>query len=139
MNKIINNEEVLYEGHLHGIIFFIPALLVLLGGYVEYEWGRSLGWLVMLIGVIWGIYSALLYYSSTLQISKKFITVQTGIFVRQTLNVSIEQLESVDVVQNILGSLLNYGSFSVRGTGGTRAFFSPVANPLTCRRFIETR
>lgn len=139
MNKIINTEEVLYKGRLHGIIFFIPTLLVFSGGYVEYEWGRSLGWPLILMGIIWSIYSLLLYGSSTLQISKKFITVQTGIFVRKTLNVSIEQLESVDVVQNILGSLLNYGSFSVRGTGGTRAFFSPMANPLTCRRFIETR
>lgn len=132
------SDAILYQARLHWIIFVLPLFLIILGGYVEYLWGRSFGMPFLLMGGGWGCYSILLYVSSSLQITKNFITVQTGILVRKTLNVSRTQLESIDVNQSILGTICNYGSFSVQGTGGTQAFFSPMASPLTCRRFIET-
>lgn len=138
MNDSLKSDNLLYQGHLHWIIFLWPALLIVVGGYIEYYW-HSLGFPLILVGGVWECYSVLLYFSSSIQITNNFIIVQNGILVRKTLTVSLQQLESVDVTQNILGSIFNYGNLSVRGTGGTSAFFSPMAHPLTCRRFIETR
>lgn len=140
------NEIVLYQGHLHGIIFLMPIVLLLLGTYIACYWGKlplfpmvPVGLICILMGAILMFHRILLYVTSSLHITTHFITIQRGILLRQTLNVSIDKLESIDVVQTIFGSLLNYGRLWVRGTGGTKAFFMPLANPLTCRRFIETR
>lgn len=136
MNK---TNKLFFQGHLHCIIFFWPICLLLLAGVMYHYMPLYSLWLpFLLIGLLWGSHSALNYLSCSIQVTDNFLVIQTGIFVRQTLNFSLQQLESVDVVQTLIGCLLNYGSLSVRGTGGTNAFFGPMANPLTCRRFLES-
>lgn len=127
---------------LHWVIFLMPALIFMLGIILKCQWFyyplRILGLPVMLIGAIWALNSLFLYYFSSLQVTSRFITVQRGVLVRTSVTISMDKLESVDVVQNILGCLLNYGGIMVRGTGGSYLVLNPIPNPLTCRRLIES-
>lgn len=136
---MIKKDEILFEGHLHWIIFLLPTFVFLLGCWL-YQMGNLhlLGVPFMLIGIILGGYNLLNYFASSIQVTSHFLVIRTGILVRQTLNFSVQQLESVDIIQSVVGCLFNYGSLSVSGTGGTRGFFGPMANPLTCRRFLES-
>lgn len=127
---------------LHWIIFLMPILVFLIGIIIKFQWVwyplRVMGLPVMLIGAVWGFNSILLYYFSSLLVTPRFITVQRGVLVRTSVTISMDKLESVDVVQNILGCMLNYGGLMVRGTGGSYLALKPIPSPLTCRRFIET-
>ena len=58
-------------------------------------------------------------------------------WVRQTIDLPMRKIESVDITQNILGSMLGYGTMLITGTGGSRNYLSYIKNPLTCRRLIE--
>ncbi|MCH9717750.1 MAG: PH domain-containing protein, partial [Gammaproteobacteria bacterium] len=93
--------------------------------------------LFMLIGLIWSVLTWLTYQFSSLTIKKKQIVLRTGILVRQTIDVPLSKIESIDIKQSIIGSLLKYGSLVITGTGGTRQSMGYVARPLTCRRHIE--
>lgn len=127
---------------LHWVIFLMPSLIFVLGIILKYQWFyyplKILGLPVMLIGAIWALNSLFLYYFSSLLVTPRFITVQRGVLVRTSVTISMDKLESVDVVQNILGCMLNYGGLMVRGTGGSYLALNPIPNPLTCRRFIES-
>ncbi len=137
INKTTN--KVFFDGHLHWIIFMCPIGIILLGMLArQFNHVYVLGWPIILAGGVLFVRSLLNYLSSSIQVTESFLIIKTGILRRQTLNVSIPQLESIDVMQSLLGCFLNYGSLSVRGTGGTCAVFGPMANPLTCRRFLES-
>ncbi len=136
MNK---TEKIMFEGHLHWIIFLLPVVVLILGEILyQIDSLHVLGTPFLIIGLIWGGFSLINYLSNSIQVTESFLIIRTGVLVRQTLNFSISQLESVDIVQSILGCVLNYGSLLVKGTGGTKGLFGPMANPLTCRRFLES-
>ena len=50
----------------------------------------------------------------------KQIILKTGLLVRQTFNMPLPKIESIDIRQSILGTLLNYGTLTLTGTGGTK-------------------
>lgn len=137
-----NSEQNERLWRLHWVIFFMPTLVFVLGVILKCQWFyfplRMLGLPVMLIGAVWALNSLFLYYFSSLQVTPRFITVQRGVLVRTSVTISMDKLESVDVVQNILGCMLNYGGLMVRGTGGSYLALNPIPNPLTCRRMIES-
>lgn len=129
----------MFEGHLHWIIFLLPVIIIIIGFlFSQIHMLYFVGPAFIIIGLIWGAFCFLNYVCNSIKVTESFLIIQTGIVVRQTLNFSIQQLESVDVTQSLLGCFLNYGSLSVSGTGGTKGSFGPMANPLTCRRFLES-
>ena len=136
---IKTDNKIFFEGHLHWMVFLWPVCGLILGvGLYQTQHLYVIGWPIILISLIWGGYSFLNYVSCSIQVVDNFLIIRTGILVRQTRNFSIQKIESVDVAQSILGCILDYGVLSISGTGGTCAFFGPMAKPLTCRRFLES-
>ncbi|MDP3706336.1 MAG: PH domain-containing protein [Legionellaceae bacterium] len=136
-NKV--DSDVIYQAHLHWILFVWPIVFfcfaVIVG--VQYESLRMPSVGVALIAVFWEVVIWLTYQCSYLIIKKKQVILCTGIFVRQTLDISLNKIESIDIRQSILGSILHYGSLVITGTGGTRQYVNFLNRPLTCRRYIE--
>jgi uncharacterized membrane protein YdbT with pleckstrin-like domain len=64
---------------------------------------------------------------------------KSGIFSRRTVEMNMDQIESVEVHQSILGRLLGYGDISLRGTGDGIENIHMVADPLTVRSAITAR
>lgn len=62
---------------------------------------------------------------------------RTGMLVRQTVDIPLSKIETIDIRQSIIGSILRYGSLVITGTGGTRHVMNFLDKPLTCRRYIE--
>ena len=79
----------------------------------------------------------LTFIFSSLVIKKRQVILCTGILIRQTIDIPLSKIESIDIRQSILGSILQYGSLVITGTGGTRQFVNYLSHPLTCRRYIE--
>lgn len=87
--------------------------------------------------VVWFIMTWSIYHFSSLTVKEKQIVLRSGILVRQTLDLPLSKIESIDIRQSIVGALLGYGSLEITGTGGTRQTVNYLAKPLTCRRYIE--
>jgi uncharacterized membrane protein YdbT with pleckstrin-like domain len=49
----------------------------------------------------------------------------------------LPKIESVSVNQNVLGRLLNFGTVTVTGTGGTKESFRAIVNPMGVRKKIN--
>jgi uncharacterized membrane protein YdbT with pleckstrin-like domain len=50
---------------------------------------------------------------------------------------NLSKIESVNVEQSIMGRILNYGSITIIGSGGTRETFHNIAHPLEFRKSFQ--
>ena len=48
----------------------------------------------------------------------------------------LEKVETIGVKQGMLGRMLNYGTIVVVGSGGTRAPFRKIAEPIQLRKSV---
>lgn len=135
----MSKQRVIYQARLHWIIFVWPVVLLLMGFWLSFAFvsSREVGVLAIFIGMAWGGLMWLTYQFSSLTIKEKQVILRSGILVRQTIDIPLNKIESIDIRQSILGSLFRYGSLLITGTGGTRQWMGYVAKPLTCRRHIE--
>ena len=62
-----------------------------------------------------------------------------GLIRRQTNEMNMDKVESVDVDQSILGRLLNYGDITIRGTGVGLEPLHDIDAPLEFRNRVTAR
>ncbi len=113
-DNLIKDETVRYEGHLHWMTFV------------------SLRGLLSLF-----ILPLVEYLTSEFAITNKRIIIKQGFVSRRTMELNLNKVESVSVDQSIPGRILNYGSITVLGTGGTRERFANLAAPLEFRKRFQ--
>ncbi len=135
----MDNQQVVYQARLHWVLFVWPVLFLVLGLWAGARFVSLHEVSLFLVGIsaLWGILIWMTYQFSSLTIKKKQVILRTGILVRQTIDIPMGKIESIDIRQSILGSLLKYGSIMITGTGGTQQWMTYIAKPLTCRRHIE--
>ncbi|MDF1683555.1 MAG: PH domain-containing protein [Legionellaceae bacterium] len=135
----MSKQRVIYQARLHWILFVWPVLMLLLGLWLSFASVsfREVGVLAIFIALAWGGLMWLTYQFSSLTIKERQVILRSGILVRQTIDIPLAKIESIDIRQSIIGSLFQYGSLLITGTGGTRQWMGYIAKPLTCRRHIE--
>lgn len=137
--RTMQNTNEKYTASLHWIIFFWPVALCLIGIILLFTLPVFLapGILFSVFGLIWFIITAVTYHFSSLVITDKQLILTTGLIVRQSVNIPIIKIESIDIRQPILGSIFHFGTLFITGTGGTKYCINYLHQPLTCRRRIE--
>jgi uncharacterized membrane protein YdbT with pleckstrin-like domain len=136
-----NNIEtnVIYFTRLHWVIFFGPILafcaVATLQVYIKPLWQVSL--FLEAVILLWIAMTWVTYYFSSITIKKKQVILRTGVLVRQTVDIPLDKIETIDIRQSILGSIFQYGALVITGTGGTKHLINYLNKPLTCRRYIE--
>ena len=67
-------------------------------------------------------------------ITNRRIIIKKGWITLDTLEISLQKIEAVNVYQSIFGRIWNYGSIIVVGTGGTRERFHYIKKPIEFRK-----
>ena len=133
------NDDVIYFARLHWVIFVWPVVL-LFGGMVlgiEFWQLKEVSIFLVLFALAWGFMTWVNYHFSSVTIKKNQVILRSGFLVRQTIDIPITKIESIDIRQSVGGSIFQYGFLMITGTGGTRNSINFIAKPLTCRRYIE--
>ena len=142
MNEKLNpNDDTnsIYFSRLHWILFCWPAgcmLASLLFG-LYFPQIKQIALIFFGFSFIWIFMTWVTYYYSSITIQKRNIILRKGMLVRQTVDIPLSKIESIDIRQTIMGSILNYGTIIITGTGGTKELINYLDQPLTCRRHIE--
>jgi uncharacterized membrane protein YdbT with pleckstrin-like domain len=149
-DNLLPGESVIYRAQPHWSIFLYPlawfifgiAIAVyafatsdsLLNGYLCF--GSAL--LILMAGV--GAVTAALVTSTTeFALTDRRIIAKHGILQRRSLEIQLAKVESIRVIQPILGMILDYGTVSVVGTGGTFEAFRNIAKPQALRKQVQAR
>ncbi|MCX7115092.1 MAG: PH domain-containing protein [Gammaproteobacteria bacterium] len=133
------NETPIFQANLHWIIFGVPICLFVGGVSIDYFLPilHLPALLFMVFGACWLVMTMVTYRFSSVIVQSNQLVLKTGLLVRQTVNIPLTKIESLDIRQPLLGSLLHYGTLIITGTGGTRYSIDNLQHPLSCRRHIE--
>ncbi len=116
------------------------------GEHVEYEakvsiWSMMplfiIGLLLVPIyglGLLFWIAAYLRYISTELAITNKKIIAKFGFIKRDTIELLLPKVETIQVHQPIVGRMLNYGSITVSGAGNPQTPVSGISNPIEFRK-----
>ena len=133
-------EKIEHQASIHWIVYLGPmfpigaGLMLVLPGAPGIAWG---GLLLLAAGVI-GLLGAWIRQStSEFAVTNRRVIVKTGFLSRRTIELNMSKVESIQVDQGLLARLLNYGTITVIGTGGTKEPFSMIDDPLSFRHAVQ--
>ena len=131
---MMDGETLICEARFHYIMFWLPALLVLLAvafPFVPTGEG-TLNTRLLFSGIL--LVLALLWYivinnGKRFLLTNKRIILKTGIIMRNSKELMLRKCESINVRQSIMGRILGYGDVIV-STGEEKDVFKYVRNPM---------
>jgi hypothetical protein len=138
------NEQPLHHTAIHwmalsgSIIGAVLTLIIILPIAMFAAW-KDFYWAWLLLVIPLGILGSAIVTvrTSELVITDRRVLIKVGFIQRHTFEMFISKIESVAVFQSMLGRLFNYGTVTIRGTGGSSESFTTIAAPLQFRDAIQ--
>src|SRR5712675_299859 len=143
-------EKVLYSTNAHWI-FYLPAIAAWLVAVILLILSRSavndsivllclsLAAIAAIAALYWSAKAWFHRWTTETDVTNLRVVHKTGFITRQTFEMSLDKVESVDVDQSILGRIFDYGNVTVRGVGEGKETIATIASPLEFRNHITAR
>ncbi|MCB9987509.1 MAG: PH domain-containing protein [Rhodospirillales bacterium] len=136
---LANGEHVLYRARIalvSMIAGFMWLAIFVLGGllFASIHGMENLAYIFLIAGLFAAAHIAMVYYGTELGVTSRRIVAKTGIIRRDTIDIALERVESIQIAQSPLGRLFNYGSVRITGTGTSHPMIHGIADPLAFRR-----
>ena len=144
-DHLLGGEQIIYRARLHWIIFGSAILMVALGLTLAIVLQATrhdywyLGMALVGVGLLLAIGPAIRYMSSEFAVTDKRVLAKHGFIERESIETLLSKVEAIGVDQGIFGRLLDYGSITITGTGGTEESFPRISSPLEFRRQIQSQ
>jgi uncharacterized membrane protein YdbT with pleckstrin-like domain len=141
-------ETIRHTASIHWIVYWPGAVLILAAlivfGYGEFATLEGgLHWFVRGVAGLFGIIGLFLlvpewftWWTTEIAVTNLRIIYKAGFIRRNTVEMHMDKVESVDVDQSILGRLLDYGTVNVRGVGTGFEPLETIAAPIALRNHI---
>jgi uncharacterized membrane protein YdbT with pleckstrin-like domain len=127
-NALIKDENIIYTGN---VSFWSLAPLIILGFLFLAAFG---------IGLIFWLAAFIRYQTTELAFTNKRVIAKFGFISRQTIELNITKVESIQVSQGMFGRIFNYGTLIISGAGNPQAPIPGISNPMGFRRaFMESQ
>lgn len=125
-------EDVTYEARLHPVLFAPPVAFFAAGlAAVIFNPFAAIALLLFSVVAILAAYWRLA--TTRIIVTPRRVIYRTGVVARRTIEMNKDKIESIDVSQPILGRLFDFGSVTVKGTGGGIEAIHNVATPFALR------
>jgi uncharacterized membrane protein YdbT with pleckstrin-like domain len=139
-------EIVRHQTKLHWMVFVPGMLLLAVAGTVFFfSPAPESGWrtFVHIVGfVVLGAAAIVIFlawfkqWTTEIAVTDRRIIFKRGFVRRNTIEMHLDKVESVDVDQSILGRILNYGDLTVRGVGIGLEPLKGIDDPIDFRNHV---
>lgn len=127
-DALIKGEKLIYAGH---VSLWSLAPLIFFG---------LIGLSIFGLGLILWIMAFIRYKTTELAFTNKRVIAKFGFISRQTIELNISKVESIQVNQGVLGRIFNFGTLIISGAGNPQAPIPGISNPMAFRRaFMESQ
>ncbi|HEY8011109.1 MAG TPA: PH domain-containing protein [Rudaea sp.] len=92
----------------------------------------------LVVGIFITIYEWLRLRAIELGVTNRRVVRKTGIMSRETEELRLSAIETVDLRQSTWGRMLGFGDVRVTGRGESSLIFSRVVDPVAVKRAIES-
>lgn len=140
-------EQLRYSTTIHGIVY-APGLvcLALAAAALIGAWRTLEGTLVAVLiaaaavlaalGLVWLLSAWFRRWTTETDVTSLRVVHKEGFIKRNTFEMSLDKVESVDVAQSILGRIFGWGDVTVKGVGEGHKTMNMIASPLQFRNHI---
>jgi uncharacterized membrane protein YdbT with pleckstrin-like domain len=138
-------EEIRHVASIHWIVYW-PGTLTLIVAIVIYGYAHigqhATGFLDVVAAAVTIVALVLLFrewfnwWNTEIAVTNRRIIYKEGFIRRNTVEMHMDKVESVDVRQSILGRLLDYGDVELKGTGSGFEPLKTISAPLELRNHI---
>jgi uncharacterized membrane protein YdbT with pleckstrin-like domain len=141
-------EVVRHEATLHWIQMVPGILVCVLAGIIalimpdpaDHWWvhrmGIILAWLCFAVGLTLIGRAAFDRWTTEIAVTDRRVIYKTGFIRRNTTEMHMDKVESVEVSQSVLGRMLDYGQVDIRGVGTGLEPLKMISAPLELRNHI---
>ena len=101
----------------------------------------SIHWIVYWPGVVVALLAGVAYWLSETRFLTgfwRYTAYALGLIQRETNEMNMDKVESVQIDQSILGRMLDYGDVTILGTGEGFETLRTIASPIELRNSITT-
>lgn len=140
-------EQLRYSTTVHGIIY-APGLVclalaaaALIGAWLTLD-GTLIAVLIVVaallaaVGLFWLASAWFRRWTTETDVTSLRVVHKEGFIKRNTFEMSLDKVESVDVAQSILGRIFGWGDVTVKGVGEGHKRMKMIASPLQFRNHI---
>ena len=143
-------ETVTFKGTIHWLVY-LPAIFFALFAVAglgallapNSDDIKTLAYALIAFGLVFGLPSFVRAwfkrFTTEIAVTERRVIFKHGFVRRQTVEMNMTKVESVDVNQSILGRIFDYGDILVRGTGAGLEPLHMIANPLAFRNAVIAR
>jgi hypothetical protein len=98
---------------------------------------RGSAFLGLVLGILLFAHMMMVRATTEVAVTTQRLVLKEGILSRNVDEMSVDRIESVHVIQSIIGRRLNFGTVMVRGMGIGEIVLPPLANPIAFRNALE--
>ena len=153
-------EVVVHRAFIHWSILAVPGVLasgsllsvlltLMLGPRRHWKGQSSIDWefagpiiiccgFLFLIALLLLVDARIKYRSSDFVITNRRVILKTGWLRRKMGELFLSEIEGIQVDQSMMGRLLDFGTLTVAGTGGSKVQFKGIQAPMRLRDALQT-
>jgi uncharacterized membrane protein YdbT with pleckstrin-like domain len=143
-------EKVLYSTNAHWI-FYWPAIVAWIVAAVLLVLSRATitdgivllclagSGVVALAALYWTVTAWFHRWTTETDVTNLRVVHKSGFIKRQSIEMSLDKIASVNVEQTILGRIFDYGDVTLSSVGDTVEKIPTIASPLQFRNYITAR
>ena len=137
-------EQVRHISSIHWIVYW-PGVAVALVAVVAYWFSetrlltgfwRYTTYALALVAVVLLIQQWFQWWVTEIAVTNRRVIYKKGLIRRQTNEMNMDKVESVQIDQSILGRMLDYGNVTILGTGEGFETLRTIASPIELRNSI---
>jgi uncharacterized membrane protein YdbT with pleckstrin-like domain len=155
VQKILQpNERIIYAASIHWVVYLRSVFLFVVGGAILVAWfifqpqlaeepflsGSIIG--IAFLFFAFAVYALLMAlierHSTELVITNLRVIAKIGFIRRRTWEINAAKVEGVEVDQSVLGRILDFGTVTVKGTGGGTAPICNIDDPVAFRAQVTS-
>jgi uncharacterized membrane protein YdbT with pleckstrin-like domain len=139
-------EQVRHISSIHWIVYW-PGVAVALLAVVAYWFSetrlltgfwRYTTYALALVAVVLLIQQWFQWWVTEIAVTNRRVIYKKGLIRRQTNEMNMDKVESVQIDQSILGRMLDYGNVTILGTGEGFETLRTIASPIELRNSVIT-
>lgn len=139
--NLLEGEQITFRTKKHLIIFFVPIVWTICAVFItSYMTNNAilanLSWLPWILAIVFWLYFWLEYITSDFAVTNKRILMREGFVYRHTTEMRLNAISQVNVVQSLIGQLLNYGTVSINAFGAFDAY-TLIADPYRFQKTVN--
>ncbi len=136
-STLLPGEKVVIKANVHWIVFAYPAMMGILALFCYVNLNQLLLAAMIALFGLGGLGTALIrFFFTELAVTDKRVIVKLGFIKRDTYELNVNRVTSLNVDQSVLGRILDYGDITVIGMGGSLTPIRAIVNPLHFRRVM---